>query len=590
MLIQLIRPPIDSQVATLTVPENLLILGTYALRAGHSVKIIDFDALTKKDVRLRNRFFDSFTSCLSLETPSLFGFTSMSPSFPYVALMSIILKKAYPALRIVVGGPHSTAIPERVLLSTPSIDFAVVGEGQIPLAALADQLARSSSEYSTIKNLCYRDADGRIISNDRIPLVLDLDDQPLIDYSLIDMQEYKKHKAFPIYAGTGCPHNCSFCSTKNIWQRKFRAKSPARLIRDIRNAQAALPSGADPRWDFSHDNLFAGRPYLDQLCEALKTEKVQWSASARLDYLNDHVLSTIAASGCRALFLGIESGSQTVQRAIKKNLDLSRLLPTVRRAKELNIDLTLSFIIGFPEESIEDLYVTLDLAMQAKLAHARNVQIHTLTAFDATAYENELSDITNFRSTILFLPTDDRQLVQAYVMDPRNSAMTLCYRAVKNSIIGTERFLRFADFVRILIPLYPYTVRFLRAEQHLAYLDIFDTLKVSGVDYSRFMSELVSSEETAASFAWDRLPLDEPSRIALFTLAEYETFKRTKVEKDYVAEKVTSNFDLIHYLKDCRARFYQTPHRFLLKKSRSNKITVARYRRDAANDAVAALG
>ncbi len=129
----------------------------------------------------------------------------------------------------------------------------------------------------------------------------------------------------------------------------------------------ALTHGAR-HFSFKHDNLTYSRNWTLNLCDALEKADLDiiWQCSGRADMLDACLLRRMAATGCRHVFMGIETGSLHMQRQIGKNLKLDLVLPTVRRIVDLGMSFTVSFIAGFPEESVEDLTDTLRLMMQLR--------------------------------------------------------------------------------------------------------------------------------------------------------------------------------------------------------------------------------
>jgi hypothetical protein len=93
----------------------------------------------------------------------------------------------------------------------------------------------------------------------------------------------------------------------------------------------------------------------------------------------------MAQAGCIAVLYGIETGSSRMQEVIGKRLDVSKIEPIVRKSVELGMEVSCSFIIGFPEETKEDLDQTLRLQRQL-LGLGATVSSHTLAVLPGTEY------------------------------------------------------------------------------------------------------------------------------------------------------------------------------------------------------------
>ena len=117
---------------------------------------------------------------------------------------------------------------------------------------------------------------------------------------------------------------------------------------------------------FLHDNFTVSRQKTLAFCDALEKENlnISWQCSSRADSLDDELLERMAETGCKLIYLGIETGSSRMQKIIRKNLDLDQVLATVNRMVDYGIRFTGSFITGFPEERMTDLFQTIHFMME----------------------------------------------------------------------------------------------------------------------------------------------------------------------------------------------------------------------------------
>src|SRR5204863_9882657 len=137
----------------------------------------------------------------------------------------------------VLGGAHPSADPEECLKSGV-VDYAVVGEGEIPLTALLDALQKGE-EPKDIPGL-WSIKDERIAGSTSaaIPNVEDL---PMPAYDLLDLEKYfqldspwhfpKSKKAVQYVSSRGCPYHCSYCHT--IHGKKYRGTSAPKVVDEI---------------------------------------------------------------------------------------------------------------------------------------------------------------------------------------------------------------------------------------------------------------------------------------------------------------------------------------------------------------------
>jgi hypothetical protein len=110
-------------------------------------------------------------------------------------------------------------------------------------------------------------------------------------------------------------------------------------VRDIvagkRMLGATMPIHKRRIVGFCDNNIGGNLPYLRALCEALRPLKIQWYGAATFNVIaNPEIVRAMAQSGCRALFVGLESFNpaaladmrkyQNVVHKVRAALDLCR--------------------------------------------------------------------------------------------------------------------------------------------------------------------------------------------------------------------------------------------------------------------------
>ncbi|MHB8204034.1 MAG: B12-binding domain-containing radical SAM protein, partial [Desulfomonilaceae bacterium] len=217
MKLALVRPPFYSLFGVTTpkmktYPLNLLYLGSYVRKnTNWEVSIIDGENVVRKDEALcfsttsdpelimnaqipkmeallnesENEFWDLVESEIISHKPDLVGITCNSGSMDTVRILVKRLKKL--DISVVLGGSHPTVLPEQSLIYT-SADMAVIGEGEIALAALLHAF-EEGADFSEVRSLAWRHND-EIVINSRADLITDLDSLPILDRSLIDRRLY----------------------------------------------------------------------------------------------------------------------------------------------------------------------------------------------------------------------------------------------------------------------------------------------------------------------------------------------------------------------------------------------------------------
>src|SRR4030095_5539282 len=360
----LINPPTTSMESLIYFPMGLVALGSYLKGKGIDVEIIDFDLELRKDSSLLDwNSFKNFALKKLCETKAgTFGISSICNNFPASILLAREIRNEWPLSRIILGGPQPSAVAEKTLRSYPWIDLIVVGEGEITLYEL--MLADGSRSLKEIDGIVYKSQDQILRSPPRA-LIDNLDELPVPAYSLIPLKEYFNPFQFPdlIEAGRGCPFLCSFCSTSLMWERKYRAKSPARILKEIR--KVIKDYKIEACLGITHDNFTTSFGYVTEFCDFFEKnnrEGLMWSASARPDTVNPKRIRELQKAGCRGLFFGVDTGSERMQKIIHKNLKLPHFKKVLKEAVAQRISATTSLIIGYPEETEDEVNETLSLA------------------------------------------------------------------------------------------------------------------------------------------------------------------------------------------------------------------------------------
>ena len=166
--------------------------------------------------------------------PHIVGVTCTTPLyFDAVQLSRTIREKLGRAVTLVVGGPHPSALPEETLQES-DYDIVVVGEGDNTMVEIAE-----ARKLSDIKGIYYKEGE-EILSTPPRERIKDLDSLPFPALDLFEIKSYRCSKLVSrrtpmsdLMTSRGCVFNCSFCG-KKVFGRKFIAKSPERVIEEIK--------------------------------------------------------------------------------------------------------------------------------------------------------------------------------------------------------------------------------------------------------------------------------------------------------------------------------------------------------------------
>ncbi|MGW1179163.1 B12-binding domain-containing radical SAM protein [Kitasatospora sp. NPDC002543] len=359
------------------VPLNLLGLAAVARRSGHEPVVVDPTlALLEGRVGDGPEFHREVAELICESRPEVVGLTTMCNSYPQTLALARQCRELDPGVRILLGGPQASVVDVATLREFGWIDAVVRNEADRSLVRVLDRWA-AGDDLAGVAGTTWRGTDGGPVREPAAPLLHDLDELPFPAYDLYPFERTPQDLA-PVEAGRGCPYGCTFCSTNVFFNREYRIKSPARLITEMRHLRDAH---GFTRFDLVHDMLTVDRRWVLAFCEALLDggHGFEWACSARTDRVDDELLATMAAAGCRGMFFGIETGSQRMQPLVRKRLRTDAVLPVVRSGTDHGISCTASLIVGFPEETTEDAIASLDLALDVlELSPDTQAQMHLL--------------------------------------------------------------------------------------------------------------------------------------------------------------------------------------------------------------------
>lgn len=176
-------------------------------------------------------------------------------------------------------------------------------------------------------------------------------------------------------------------------------------------------------FDLIHDMFTVNRKKVVEFCETLIAcdEKFTWNCSARTDRVDEDLLDLMAEAGCRGIFYGIETGSQTLQVTLKKRLILNDAMKKVQAASERGLQTAVSLITGFPTETEADFADTADFFTRSLRYENTVPQLHILAPLADTPIEREFRDRLQFDDIISDMSHQgwdqdpaDRELIAAY--------------------------------------------------------------------------------------------------------------------------------------------------------------------------------
>ena len=351
---------------------DISILDLYALGHGQYVKKGDkfTSGLSNKDDILRH---------IKDSQPDVIGVTCNFAAYADDAFeVAQLLKDYFKDVPVVIGGAHATMEAENVLRDHPYIDYVVRGEGELTFSELVSAI-KNDEAVESISGLSFRNLQGEIVSNPDRELISDMNMLPIMDRKYVDMEQYKKFNArsLPftrrtpvaiIMTSRGCPFNCVFCSTKVMWKRRWRPRSPENIVEEI----AYLVNEYGIKEIAIEDDQFVlSKKRVHEMCDLILEKNLGISLSIPSGtgiWLVDYeLLKKMKKAGFYRLCFPVETGCRKTMEFIGKPVDLTKVPEIIEMAHKLGYWTQGNFIIGFPYETRGEIQQTIRYAYESGL-------------------------------------------------------------------------------------------------------------------------------------------------------------------------------------------------------------------------------
>lgn len=287
---------------------------------------------------------------------------------------------------VVMGGPHISALPEEAMEHS---DYCICGEGEISFPQLIEALNQQGN-IKSIQGLVWRNSEGKIVKNSQVVHIQNLDENPFPNFDLLEIE--KAHMGavgdkptIPIQTSRGCPFACNFCSVTAMFGRKFRFRSTANIIAELKqyNPKEHLI--------FFYDDNFTTNP---ERTKELLREMIRlgltfrFSTQVRVDiYKDQELLNLMAKAGCESLYIGFESVDPDSLKEMHKNQTVEDIKTAIYEIRKRGIHIHGMFVLGFDNDNPKKARATVKFAIRHKID---TTQFLILTPLPGTEFYNKM--------------------------------------------------------------------------------------------------------------------------------------------------------------------------------------------------------
>jgi len=354
-------------------PLGLAVLAAGLEREGHRVLIVDSFA--------QGLGFEELIGSLRSFSPSIVGLTFTSPQRNIAYRFAARFKDQSPSTILVAGGPHATCDSEDPLLTCPSIDVVISGEGERSFPQFVRMVA-TGEQVEDIPGVWIRKK-NQIVGKPAQRETFGMDTLPFPARDLLDLAHYipEPHESrfspsTTMIVTRGCSYSlCTFCLRSGPFKRTYRVKSVKQTIVEIEMLQSKY---GIKEIQFYDDDLFSHREWIEEFSLALLQSDLElsWFARGRPSAIAHETLKLAKRAGLYGLEIGFESGNQETLDLVKKGVTLDQSRAVARWTHQLGIEVVGNFILGFPEETPEMGEQTIRFAKQLDPTFAIFIPLH----------------------------------------------------------------------------------------------------------------------------------------------------------------------------------------------------------------------
>jgi len=326
---------------------------------------IGFDNYLNNLKDLSGKIWKEIELTIAEYDPAVVGISAKSPNFKSALIVANLAKQINKQAVVMMGGPHPSLVGAD-LLKYPEIDIGVIGEGEITVTELLNTI-EAQKELDDIRGIVYR-TDGQVVENPPREFITNLDSLCFPhEYAPEILKDYDKYPitAFEnILAIRGCPNNCLFCGSRNIWSRKARFRSPENVVEEIKSLQKIGVKTIH----FDDDTFGVTEKYRSDLCNALiqHCPGLEWTCEMPVQMVNEENISLMKSAGCSTIHIGIESGNNEILSAMRKNITIGEALAACQLIKKHGLTLFTYFMVGFTQDTEDTLRDTITAMKQSK--------------------------------------------------------------------------------------------------------------------------------------------------------------------------------------------------------------------------------
>lgn len=352
------------------------LFATYLGKKGYGAVVVDAPAFGWNSEKTAEAVVNDYNPDLVVMV--VYGYQPSASTQNMTAAGEIcrVIKARNPEIKILMTGTHPAALPEPTMREE-AVDFVCDREGPETILAALQAIQAGARDFSKVPSLWWRDGEGNIRSNPTGNLVADLDtEMPGIAWDILPMERYRAHNWHcfdhirerspyaSMHTTLGCPYRCTFCCINAPFGKPtYRMWHPDSVIKEI---DTLVTKYGVQNIKFVDEMFVLNEGHVLGICDRIieRGYKLNIWAYARIDTVREVFLEKLKQAGFSWLALGIESASEHVRDGASKRFGNEEIIDTVRKIQNAGIHVLGNYIFGLPDDTLESMQATLDLATE----------------------------------------------------------------------------------------------------------------------------------------------------------------------------------------------------------------------------------